>query len=125
MGETRTLRQGLAAFLVLVVFGVVLVGCGGDDDAGGDGDEGSRSTSPDVTIESDEVQTGGTLIYGVEAETDGYDPVNSRFAASGTLVANAIFDPLMTWNQDFEPTPYLAASVTPAGDYRYVIRKGG
>lgn len=116
MGETRTVRQGLAAFLVLVVFGVALVGCGGDD-GGGDSDEGSRSTSPDVTIEAAEVQTGGTLIYGLEAETDGYDPVNSRFAASGTLVANAIFDPLMAWNQDFEPTPYLAASVTPAEDY--------
>jgi ABC-type transport system substrate-binding protein len=108
----------LATFIVLVVFGAVLGGCG----SGGDGgDEASDTTdgdgSSDVSIESEEIQTGGTLIYGLEAETDGYDPVNSRFAASGTLVANAIFDPLMTWNEDFEPTPYLAKSVTPAEDF--------
>jgi ABC-type transport system substrate-binding protein len=118
MGDTTAVRQGLATCIALVLFGAALVGCGSG--GGGDGgDDASDTTgdSPDVSIDAAEVQTGGTLIYGVEAETDGYDPVNSRFAASGTLVANAIFDPLMTWNQDFEPTPYLAASVTPADDY--------
>jgi peptide/nickel transport system substrate-binding protein len=60
---------------------------------------------------------GGTLRYGVEAETDGLNPTANRWAAAGYLMANAVFDPLFRLGDDRKFHPYLAESAKPNADY--------
>jgi len=72
----------------------------------------------DVTIASaGEPTAGGTIVYGLEAESDGFDPTVNRWAISGIMVANAVFDPLAALDADAAPQPYLAESLEPSDDY--------
>src|SRR5512143_1535074 len=70
---------------------------------------GSADTTPDlVRASNNPPRKGGTLTMALEAETDGWDYTKNRWAASGTEVAWAIFDPLTAFDKDFNPKPYLA-----------------
>ncbi|MGZ4758673.1 MAG: ABC transporter substrate-binding protein, partial [Acidimicrobiales bacterium] len=53
---------------------------------------------------------GGRMVYGVNAETDGWNPTSSRWSTAGLTVANTIFDPLAAWDTESHAQPYLAAS---------------
>lgn len=56
--------------------------------------------------------TGGTLTFAIEAETSGgWCIPEAQLAAAGILAANAIYDPLVAYDADFQPQPYLAQSV--------------
>ena len=54
---------------------------------------------------------GGKLVFGLDAETDGWNPTSSRWSVAGTTVANAVFDPLAAWDADFHTQPYLAQAL--------------
>jgi len=57
---------------------------------------------------------GGSVVYGLEAETGGgWCPPTARLAISGIEVGAAIYDTLMVPNSKNEMVPYLAKSVTP------------
>ena len=106
----------LAAMVCLVA--LIAAACGSSDD---DADDGSDGTAPalgsDVTLAADgPPQTGGSLIYGLEAESDGYNPWGNRFAPSGTMVGLAVYDPLAAFDENNVPQPYLAESMTPSAD---------
>ena len=60
-------------------------------------------------------QSGGALAFGLAAETDGWDPSNSRWGGSGYIVGFSIFDPLAAYGEDLKVHPYLAraSSTTP------------
>ena len=61
---------------------------------------------------------GGSITYGLEAETGGgWCPATARLAISGIQVAAAIYDTLMVPNTKGEMVPYLAKSVTPNTDF--------
>jgi peptide/nickel transport system substrate-binding protein len=55
-------------------------------------------------------QAGGRMVYGLNAETDGWNPTSSRWSTAGLTVANAIFDALAAWDTEAHPQPYLAQS---------------
>ena len=59
---------------------------------------------------------GGSLVWGLEAETDSMSPSVGRWAQSGHMMASAVFDPLVTLDEDGEWTPYLATALTPNAD---------
>jgi ABC-type transport system substrate-binding protein len=59
---------------------------------------------------------GGTLNVGLTAETDGWNPTGSQWAADAYQVAETIFDPLVTYGADQKPHPFLAQSVTSNSD---------
>lgn len=109
-----------------LAFALILAGCGSDDDGGDEGSDGPSETVPEVgsgdqtaitiAAEGDPVE-GGTLRFGLEAETDGFNPVTNRWAVSGHTVAMAVFDPLAAWTEDGEAVPYLAESITPNDDF--------
>lgn len=57
---------------------------------------------------------GGEIVWGLEAETTGgWCLPQSQLAVSGIIVANAIYDTLVTLNRKGEYVPFLAKSVTP------------
>jgi ABC-type transport system substrate-binding protein len=60
---------------------------------------------------------GGTVTWGLEAETDGLNPISGRFAMSGHMMASAIFDPLATIDEDGNAVPYLAEALTPNDEF--------
>ncbi len=81
--------------------------------------------APEVVIDSTDItqpttgepQRGGTVIYATEAEVDGFNPVSNRWAISGHMVAQAVFDPLTALDADGVAQPYLAESVEPNDDF--------
>lgn len=62
-------------------------------------------------------KAGGTLNVGLGAETDGWNPTNSQWAAQAYWVASTIFEPLMAMGTDQKPHPYLAESMDHNADF--------
>jgi peptide/nickel transport system substrate-binding protein len=105
------------AFGVLALAGLVAAGCSNASDNGTtNGEQGVGTTDYTIAPEG-EPRRGGTLIYGLEAETDGFNPTGNRWAVSGHMVAQAVFDSLTALDVNAEPQPYLAQSVEPNDDY--------
>jgi peptide/nickel transport system substrate-binding protein len=100
-------RSGRSILIAVLVGLLVAAACGGGDD--GPSGNGEEAGPP---------QRGGTLIYGLEAETSGgYCLPEAQLAISGIQVARSIYDTLTAPNEKGEIVPYLAESVEPNDDY--------
>lgn len=99
----------------LLAIALVAASCGGnkksDDGASGQGD--TTKTSKISNGDSDaKPKLGGTLTFALEAENSGgWCLPEAQLAAAGIQVAAAVYDPLMAFDADFKPAPYLAQSV--------------
>ena len=120
MFEGSTRRRGLAVAAAAAALGLLAGACSSASDS----EDATTETSvrgvaeTDVTIAATgEPTPGGDLVYGLEAETDGFDPTKNRWAISGMMVGMAVYDPLTAMNADVEPRPYLAESIEPNDDY--------
>jgi peptide/nickel transport system substrate-binding protein len=91
------------------VAALAVAACASGDDGGGGGGGAEGPTG--------EPQVGGTLRYGVEAETSGLNPTTDRFAISAFMMGNAVFDRLAHVDENGEVQPWLAESWEPAPDY--------
>ncbi len=60
---------------------------------------------------------GGSLIFGVDAEEQGFDPTQARFDEVGVMYARTVFDPLTIVLANGDWAPYLAQSVVPNSSY--------
>ncbi|MHB8682570.1 MAG: ABC transporter substrate-binding protein [Acidimicrobiales bacterium] len=78
---------------------------------------GGTSSGSRNGISSGTPRRGGSLVFGVEAEEQGFDPATGRFDTTGVLYARTVFDPLTIIAADGSIQPYLAQSVTPNADY--------
>jgi ABC-type transport system substrate-binding protein len=78
---------------------------------------GSDADSEAVDEAAGDPVRGGSLVIGLEAETDGFDPRINRWATSGQFVAQALFDTLAMFDVNGEPQPYLAATIEPNDDF--------
>ena len=104
-------RRLVAAIGLLVA--LVAGACGSSSPTTQDPDGGNAGVVEDTTG----AQTGGSIVYGLEAESDGWNPANSKWAASGLMVARAVFDTLTAYDADLNVQPFLAESLTPNADY--------
>ena len=104
---------------LLALISLFAVACGSNNKNGGNAaGGGSADTTPDlVKPVNGPPKVGGKLIFGVEAETDGWDPTQNRWAASGTEAAQAVMEPLSAFDADFKAQPYLAESFVPNADF--------
>jgi peptide/nickel transport system substrate-binding protein len=97
----------LALLCVVGLFGAAA--CGGGDDDGGGGGGGNEAGEP---------VRGGSVAYGLEAETSGgYCLAEAQLAIGGIQVARSMYDTLTSINGEGEYVPYLAESVEPNDDY--------
>jgi peptide/nickel transport system substrate-binding protein len=104
-------RRRSRRYLALVVVLALVVGaCGGKKDEGGGTAGGTEDAGEPVR--------GGSVTYGIEAETgDGWCLQEGQLAISGILVARAIYDTLTAPNEEGDYVPYLAEAVEPNEDY--------
>jgi ABC-type transport system substrate-binding protein len=99
----------LAALLALGA-----LSCGGSGDRP-DSEASAPLTTAPLADEGDPTP-GGTLVMGIDAESNGWDPARSNFAMAGSMVASAIYDTLLAFDENRELVPNLAESVTPNAD---------
>lgn len=131
MGEARHRR---IARLLALVLGLALVAAacgGGDDESGSDEDTAPGESSFEYTeLEPDtaEPQYGGSLTYGIEADTDnGWLPTEVVCAISCAEIFRAVYDPLVELDEEGNVVPYLLESIEPNEDYTewtLVVRDG-
>jgi peptide/nickel transport system substrate-binding protein len=90
--------------------GASALGVGWEDAAFG-------ASSPRNGVSTKTPKKGGSLIFGVDAEEQGFDPTQARFDEVGVMYARTVFDPLtiVTLNGDW--APYLAQSVVANSDH--------
>ncbi|MCY3576535.1 MAG: ABC transporter substrate-binding protein [bacterium] len=106
-----------------------------DGQQSGTDDEGQPESTgaPSVPDEEEppvgpEPVYGGTLVFGLDAETTGgWNPITTTAATSGHIVLRQIYDPLIIEGVDGEPIPFLLESFSPNEDYTewtFTLRPG-
>ena len=109
--SSRWVKLSAAAIALSLVLGA----CGGSSSS----DETKSAGITDVVkAASGDPKSGGTVTFGLEAETDGFNPTTNRWAVSGYMVGNAVFDPLAAYDSSGKWQPYLAKSLTPSADFK-------
>jgi peptide/nickel transport system substrate-binding protein len=79
---------------------------------------GSAAAAPRKAAAAAGPREGGSITYGLEAETGGgWCPTSERLAASGIMVEAAIYDTLVQPNDKNVMVPFLAKSVDHNADY--------
>lgn len=117
--QAVTAKRNIAA-ATLVALALLGLGCTrsqSSDEAAPDTTNVAGQVTVSVTAMSSQPKPGGSLKYGIEAETDGFDPTSNRWAISGLMIANAFTDPIAAFDINKQPQPYLAESITPNADY--------
>jgi peptide/nickel transport system substrate-binding protein len=121
---TPSRRSGVLVRLLalLVVSALLAAACGGDDDddGGGGGGQAESGGGASTTVPEDEgePQRGGTIVYGVEADTSNpWTPQRSTCAISCYIVFNSVYDPLVLPDEDGNPQPNLLESFEPNDDF--------
>ena len=119
-------RPVVVKLLALLVVPMLLAAaCGGDDDDGGGGGGGGNQAGGEgggaSTTEPEdegEPQRGGTITYGVEADTSNpWTPQRSTCAISCYIVFNTVYDPLVLPDENGDPQPNLLESFEPNEDF--------
>ncbi len=109
--DRRSLLAGAGAAAAGIAGGSAL-GLGWEDLAGattnGPGRNGISKAMP---------KRGGKLVFGVDAEEQGFDPTQARFDEVGVMYARTVFDPLTVVLANGDWAPYLAESVVPNSSY--------
>lgn len=104
LGSRR--RAALAALLAL---SLALGACGG-----GSGGDQEAEAGVQAGLREDETPTpGGTLVFGLPAETNGWNPATNQWADAGNFVGSTMFDPLAVFTPDGSTEPYLAETIEP------------
>ena len=116
-------RRWVAIFAVVAATALVVSACSSSTNkkAG----SGTNATTP---ANEGKPKTGGSVVYGLEADTlGGWCPQSAQLAAGGIQVASAIYDTLTVPNDKGQYVPYLAKSVDHNADYKewtIVLRDG-
>src|SRR5688572_20921450 len=110
-GRHRRRRRRLGGLLVLALAAGACGSNGDDDGASEDVNQSTAESSGDPV-------PGGTLVYGLEADTaNGWAPYRASYATAGYVVLSSISDSLFAVNDDGEIVPLLAESVEHSEDY--------
>lgn len=121
-------RRAAVAALVVAVMALVAAACGGSSSNNQSQDTVPQGVQGDQVVEDEGTPTpGGTIKYGLEAESDGFNPTVNRWAISGVMVGLAVYDPLAAYDEKQEAKPYLAESFTPNAtftEWKVKLRSG-
>lgn len=109
-------RSGAAAIVrTIAILALLALGagaCASDSDDQGSGGSVNQGAPVDEGTPVD----GGVLRVAVGAEPDMLNPVEARWSLEGNLIGSAIYDTLMTFDENRNIVPRLAESMTPNAD---------
>jgi peptide/nickel transport system substrate-binding protein len=94
------------AFAVLGLTAVVAAACSSSKPSAGNAGNSSSNSTVAKPVR------GGTLTVALDAESCGYVPGECMVSYSGSSVELALYDPLTTFNAQYQAVPFLATSVT-------------
>ena len=118
MENAQPRHRRYALIGVVCALALFAAACGSNKNDSTSGTTPATGASSNITIAaSGEPTPGGKLVFGLEAESDGFNPTTNRWAISGTEVGLAVFDPLVAFDSNGQWAPYLAQSLTPNADY--------
>ncbi len=100
-----TTRGRAAACLVAGALALLATACGASGTSTRDTSQTSTPTGGSV-----KPKDGGTLVVGVTAETDSWNPATAEWAAQGSLVGSSVLEPLAKPNAKGGADPFLATS---------------
>lgn len=113
MQQRTGIRRWAPVVAAVMAFGLIAAACGGSSSSN------SSGTTSDVTIKaSGAPKAGGSIKFGVEAESDGLNPTSNRWAISGYMVGNAVFDPIAAYDASGKAVAYLAKEFVPSADFK-------
>ena len=111
-------RRAFLARSAAAAAGVVAAGAAGDGLLGGGRAFAIGTNGPGRNgISFQSPKKGGSLIFGVDAEEQGFNPTTARFDEVGVMYARTVFDPLAIILPNGSWAPYLAQSVVPNATY--------
>ncbi len=123
-GETCAIRRWLRVVALGAGLALLAAACGG----GGGGGGGGSGAQTNIPKDTGKPVQGGSVTYGLEAETlGGFCPPSAQLAAGGIEVFQALYDTLTVPNDKGEYVPYLAKSVDHNADFTQwtiVLRDG-
>ncbi|WP_208027101.1 ABC transporter substrate-binding protein [Rhabdothermincola sediminis] len=113
MSDAGPTRPGPIVMVVLMATAVVAAACGS---AGGT--PRTEQLQNTGVIEDDGTAVpGGQIVYGIEAESDGWNPSNSKWGPAGLQVARTFFDTLAAYDANGHAQPDLAEALVPNDTY--------
>jgi ABC-type transport system substrate-binding protein len=77
-------------------------------------DTGLQGPSTVIPDNEGTPQSGGALVFGIDAEPAGLSPVSNNFATSAQLIASSMLETLTVFDKDAHWQPFLAESLTPS-----------
>ena len=114
MQRRAGIRRWAPVVAAVMAVGLIATACGG-----GSSSSSQSGKTSDVTIKaSGPPKAGGSIKFALEAESDGFNPSSTRWAISGYMVGNAVFDPLSAYDASGNWAPYLAKAFTPSADFK-------
>lgn len=115
MTSRTSTRRWYRLLAVLLGLSLIAAACGDDDDNGGQAtpdNGGDETTSTTEAPDEGEPQAGGSLVYGLEADTSTpWTPAKSVCAISCHMVMRAVYDPLTIYTEEGDVTGYLLESM--------------
>ncbi|MGZ4716377.1 MAG: ABC transporter substrate-binding protein [Acidimicrobiales bacterium] len=110
----------MIALAMLLAVALLAAACGSSSTSTGTSTnttEAPTGVSTNISPDEGTPKDGGSLAFGLEAETDSLNPATGRWAISGHMMGSSIFDPLATLDADGHVVPYLAQSFDHNADY--------
>jgi len=114
----RLLPTVLPTLATAVLVGLLAAGCAGSTTtASGSAPESVARANKDLVESAERPDVGGQLVYGLMAETNGWNPATNQWATSGQQVARSIFDTLAAFDDQSQIHPLLAAGFEHNAEY--------
>jgi ABC-type transport system substrate-binding protein len=108
-------RRGSGRVVTAAVVAVALLAaaCSKDATGGGSAAATPNTAGPSGTINEGTPVDGGTVVFAVAAESNGWNPALSQWTDSGSMVGSSVLEPLAAVGSDKQAKPWLAESWTP------------
>ncbi len=117
----RSARTWVVLTATMVVVGLLATACGSTATKAASRAPASSVTSATLADvlqpTSGQPRHGGSIVYAVNGEADGWNPTSAQWAPQTTTEAQSVLDPLAAWGPNYDAQPYLAKAFTHSADY--------
>jgi ABC-type transport system substrate-binding protein len=115
MALRRGRRRALTLAALAAVIALILTSCGSKvDDAT---TASAAEPHSNLLTSTGPPKRGGTLVFGLSAESNGWNTSFNQWGPSGLTVARAIFDTMATFDEHGDVKPFLLESFTPSDNF--------